>query len=298
MIYLKRFSFPSLSEECDFLHPGDSLGADRRPLFHTGSFYPFNVLPDVSLNKIEFDSITILYGENGCGKTTALNIIAEKLRLKRDSLFNSGRFLNDYLDMCKYNEDDFREYAQFFNHNSRIITSDDVFNHSMKKREFNKQLFSKTKDVNEEYWEIRAGSPNLQSLEDYDRWHTRYEALKSKSAFLKKRLEREEEENSNGETAMLYFIERMENEGLYLLDEPENSLSLENQMKLADYINSSTRFFNYQFIIATHSPIFLSIPHAKIYNLDDNSTVVDSWTQLKSVRLMFDLFMKHKKEFE
>ena len=100
MVYLKRFSFPSLSEECDFLHPGDSLGADRRPLFHTGSFYPFNVLPDVSLNKIEFDSITILYGENGCGKTTALNIIAEKLRLKRDSLFNSGRFLNDYLDMC------------------------------------------------------------------------------------------------------------------------------------------------------------------------------------------------------
>lgn len=135
-------------------------------------------------------------------------------------------------------------------------------------------------------------------MEDYDRWHTQYEALKSKSAFLKKRLEREEEENSNGETAMLYFIERMENEGLYLLDEPENSLSLENQMKLADYINFSTRFFNYQFIIATHSPIFLSIPYAKNYNLDDNSTVVDSWTQLKSVRLMFDLFMKHKKEFE
>ena len=226
MVYLKRFSFPSLSEERDFLHSGEKFMADRRPLFHTGSFYPFNVLPDVSLNKIEFDSITILYGENGCGKTTALNMIAEKLHLKRDSLFNSGRFLNDYLDMCKYNEDDFREYAQFFNHNSRIITSDDVFNHSMKKREFNKQLFSKTKDVNEEYWEIRAGSPNLQSLEDYDRWHTRYEALKSKSAFLKKRLEREEEENSNGETAMLYFIERMENEGLYLLDEPENSLSL------------------------------------------------------------------------
>lgn len=97
MIYLKSFSFPSLSQELRFLHPPDSLEEDRRPLFHTGSFYPFNVLPDVSLNKIEFDSITILYGENGSGKTTALNIIAEKLRLKRDSLFNSGRFLNDYL---------------------------------------------------------------------------------------------------------------------------------------------------------------------------------------------------------
>ena len=133
----------------------------------------------------------------------------------------------------------------------------------MKKREFNKQLFSKSKDVNEEYWEIRAGSPNLQSLEDYDRWHTRYEAIKGQSSFLKKRLEREEEENSNGEAAIQYFINQMESAGLYLLDEPENSLSVENQMKLADYIHSSARFFNCQFVIATHSPIFLSIPHAK-----------------------------------
>lgn len=298
MIYLKEFSFPSLSQELGFLHPGDSLLVDWRPKLHTGSFYPFNVLPKVKLQVITFENITVLYGENGSGKTTALNIITEKLRLKRDSLFNSGRFLNDYLDMCKYNEEDFREYAQFFNHNSRIITSDDVFNLSMKKREFNKQLFSKSKDVIEEYCEIRLSSPNLKSLEDFDRWHKRYEAIKGQSSFLKKRLEREEEENSNGEAAIQYFINQMESEGLYLLDEPENSLSVENQMKLADYIHSSARFFNCQFVIATHSPIFLSIPHAKIYNLDDDSKVVDSWTKLKSVRLMFDLFMKHKEEFE
>ena len=44
--------------------------------------------------------------------------------------------------------------------------------------------------------------------------------------------------------------------------------------------------------------VHILIPYAKIYNLDDDSRVVGSWTQLKSVRLMFDLFMKHKKEFE
>lgn len=167
----------------------------------------------------------------------------------------------------------------------------------MNKRKFNKLLFRKTLDVNEEYRNIINGDKNLHSLEDYDRWHARNEARKSKSAFLRKRLEHEQEENSNGETAMLYFTDRMENEGLYLLDEPENSLSLENQMALAEFIESSARFFNCQFVIATHSPIFLSLPQAKIYDFDNNSKVVDSWTKLKSMRLMHDLFMKHASEF-
>lgn len=167
----------------------------------------------------------------------------------------------------------------------------------MNKRKFNKLLFRKTLDVNEEYRNIINGDKNLHSLEDYDRWHTRNEALKSKSAFLKKHLEQEERENSNGETAMLYFVERMENERLYLLDEPKNSLSLENQITLAKFIESSARYYNSQFIIATHSPIFLSVPQAKIYDFDNNSKVVDSWTKLKSMRLMHDLFMKHASEF-
>ncbi len=64
----------------------------------------------------------------------------------------------------------------------------------------------------------------------------------SKSAYLEKVLGREAQERSNGETAMVYFIERMENPGLYLLDEPENSLSFENQIKLAEFIESSARF--------------------------------------------------------
>lgn len=305
MIYLREFSFPSKQEELLFLHPPDltpeevSAGCrkDLTTSLHTGSFYPFNVLPYVELSTVEFENITIFYGENGCGKTTALNIIAEKLHLKRDTLFNSGRFLNDYLDMCEYNDWDFRGYSQFFNHNSRIITSDDVFNFSMKKREFNKQLFRKTQDVIQEYEELKYGDDNLHPLEDYNKWHARNEARKSKSAFLRKRLEHEQEENSNGETAMLYFVERMENERLYLLDEPKNSLSLENQITLAKFIESSARYYNSQFIIATHSPIFLSLPQAKIYDFDNNSKVVDSWTKLKSMRLMHDLFMKHASEF-
>ena len=60
--------------------------------------------------------------------------------------------------------------------------------------------------------------------------------------------------NSNGETALEYFDSKLKNDTLYCLDEPENSLSLENQMKLVEYIESSAHWFNCQFIIATHSP--------------------------------------------
>lgn len=308
MIYLKKFSFPSQRDELLFLHPPELTPEEvkagcKKPLktiLHTGSFYPFNVLPESGLSSVlvRFETITIFYGGNGSGKTTALNVIAGKLHLKRDSLFNSGRFFSDFLEMCKYNDQDFQGYAQFVNQNSRIITSDDVFSFSMKKRNLNKQLFCKTLDIEQEYWGlIERGDLYLHGLEDYERWHTRNEALKSKSAFMKKRLEREEEEHSNGETAMLYFIERMENEGLYLLDEPENSLSLENQMKLAEFIESSARFFNSQFVIATHSPIFLALPHAKIYDLDNGANIPNSWTQLKGVRMMYDFFKGHETEF-
>lgn len=89
----------------------------------------------------------------------------------------------------------------------------------------------------------------------------------------------------------------MESEGLYLLDEPENSLSVENQMKLADYIHSSARFSIASLSLQRIRRFFIYTT-CKIYNLDDDSKVVDSWTKLKSVRLMFDLFMKHKEEFE
>ena len=59
----------------------------------------------------------------------------------------------------------------------------------------------------------------------------------------------------------------------YLLDEPENSLSAENQLKLKQFIEDSARFYNCQFIISTHSPFILSLTDALIYDLDSNPVV-------------------------
>lgn len=49
-------------------------------------------------------------------------------------------------------------------------------------------------------------------------------------------------EMSNGESALFYFKQRLEEDALYLLDEPENSLSAERQLELAAYLEESARY--------------------------------------------------------
>ena len=105
-------------------------------------------------------------------------------------------------------------------------------------------------------------------------------------------------EHSNGESAFLYFTEKIQENGLYLLDEPENSLSPERQQELLQFIEDSASFFGCQFIIATHSPFLLSMRGAKIYDMDEEYVDVKHWSELHNVRIYYDFFKKHEHEFE
>ena len=103
--------------------------------------------------------------------------------------------------------------------------------------------------------------------------------------------------NSNGETAMRYFTEHIDENAIYLIDEPENSLSVQLQTELAKFICDSARFFNCQFIISTHSPIFLAIEGARVYDLDSVPVAVKDWTELSNVRRYFEFFESHRDAF-
>ena len=104
-------------------------------------------------------------------------------------------------------------------------------------------------------------------------------------------------EHSNGESAFLYFTEKVTENALFLLDEPENSLSPAKQQELVKFIEDSARFFGCQFVIATHSPFVLAIRGAKIYDLDEEPVDVKRWTELENVRAYYDFFKKHASEF-
>ena len=85
---------------------------------------------------------------------------------------------------------------------------------------------------------------------------------------------------------------------LYLLDEPENSLSAENQLQLKYFIEDCVRNHGCQFIISTHSPFLLSIAHATIYDIDTTPPEQKKWTELDSVRAYYDFFKENEWKFE
>ena len=284
MLYLSRFTFPDDGEEFDFLL------SIRRKCYN--SFYPFKVLSARGLRELELEPVTILYGGNGSGKTTALNVMAEALKLQRDSRYNRSSFFEDYIALCT------RELRSEIPEKSRVITSDDVFDFMLNLRAANAGVDEKREELFQEYLDARYSDFHFRTMEDYDRLKTVNMARSNtQSRYVRKNLMGNLPEHSNGESAFLYFTQRIEEDGLYLLDEPENSLSPTRQQELCQFIEDSARFFHCQFVIATHSPFLLSMQGAKVYDLDADPVTVRRWTELPAVRAYYDFFQVHAKEF-
>ena len=144
-----------------------------------------------------------------------------------------------------------------------------------------------------------SGGFQMRSLEDYDRLKQVVSAQKhSQSQYVRENLNRNVREHSNGESAFQYFTEKIQENGLYLLDEPENSLAPAVQRQLVDFLSDSARFFGCQFLIATHSPFLLAMQGAKIYDLDADPVRVRPWTDLPGIRAYYDFFREHAPEFD
>ena len=89
MVYLKSFEFPDDDAEFDFL-----LNVKRKCY---ASFYPFKILSRRRFERIDFEPITMLYGGNGSGKSTALHVMAARADVRCDARFNKTSFFEDYM---------------------------------------------------------------------------------------------------------------------------------------------------------------------------------------------------------
>lgn len=72
---------------------------------------------------------------------------------------------------------------------------------------------------------------------------------------------------SHGESFMAVLTRKLKGNGIYLFDEPEAALSPNRQLAAIAAIHQLVEASS-QFIIATHSPILLSYPHARIIQFD------------------------------
>lgn len=257
------------------------------------SYYPFQVISKHALTELNFEEITILYGGNGCGKSTALNVMAEKLRLERDTLYNRSNFFETYIDLCAY------EAEQAIPARSRMITSDDVFDYMLNLRSLNEGIDQKREEMFQEYLDVKYAKFQMRSLEDYDQIKKMNQARRrTQSKFVRENLMDNVREYSNGESAFTYFSNKIGDDALYLLDEPENSLSPGRQQELVQFLEDSVRFFGCQLIIATHSPFLLAMKGARIYDMDADPVRENRWTELANVRAYYEFFKEHQQEFK
>lgn len=284
MIYLKSFSFPTEDMEFNFFMNIKRTCYD--------SFYPFKILSRNGLVSIDFEPVTILYGGNGSGKSTALHVIAEKTGIQRDSIYNKSNFYGDYVSLCE------TQLKAAIPEHSRIMTSDDVFDYMLNIRNLNEGIDGKREELFEEYLGAKYSNFQLKSMADYEQLKKVNKARsKTQSRFVRNELMDNVRTYSNGESAFRYFIEKIGEDGLYILDEPENSLSPQRQIELVKFLEDSARFFRCQFIISTHSPFLLALTGAKIYNLDENPVGVRRWTELENVRTTYEFFKRHEDKF-
>lgn len=286
MVYLKSFELVSENMENNIV-----CYQERRNIFN--NYYPMGIFPLKDFYNIKFDNITIFYGGNGSGKTTLLNILSEKIRADRKSKIDKGSFFHKYVDCCSF----------LLSHETpleiKLITSDDVFDYLLDIRSINTGVNRKKEYLSNEYLSAKYDKGSI-PFENYNKLKQSYDAKRqTMSKYIRERLTNNNIiEKSNGESSLMFFEQEIKENSLYILDEPENSLSALNQLKLKQYIEDSARFYNCQFIISTHSPFLLDLLEAKIYDLDENPVCVKKWCELSTIKFYYDFFKEREDRFK
>lgn len=213
--------------------------------------FPFDV-PAIKFAKhVDVDApVSFIIGDNGTGKSTLLETLAFRLQLPHldgagygKKCFDAARLLQPFLEV-EYTIDrpiGFLFRAEDFGDLMNSVERQDARLHA--------QLEDLEGEVPPHIIQQMKDNANMQLF------HTRRDYGQDLQSF------------SHGEAYLHILQEKVKARGIFLLDEPEAALSPARQLALLHFISEHLKQHKSQFIIATHAPILMAYPRAKIHEV-------------------------------
>ena len=254
--------------------------------------YPFTVpavraLADLR-DGLALDAPVVCFvGENGSGKSTLLEGLAAAVGLPAvgstdvafDPTLAPARALARQLKLAWRT----RVTRGFF------LRAEDFFGFAKRLTQLRAELEARTAEVREEYHaQDRSGYALGLALGP----------LRGSIAEMERRYGADPDARSHGESFLALLQARLAPRGLYLLDEPEAALSPQRQLALLAMLRDAVADGS-QFVLATHSPLLLAYPGARLYSFDASPPAPVEWDALEHVRLTRDFlaaperFLRH-----
>jgi predicted ATPase len=225
------------------------------------SVYPFSIPSIQSLDELELDAkVTFLIGENGSGKSTLIEAIAMLAGFNAEGGSKNFRFGTRRSESCLH---------QFMR---------PVRGHR------------------------RPGDGFFLRAESYFNVATEIERLDEDPSLPDRIIDQyggvSLHEQSHGESFIALATHRFRSHGLYILDEPEAALSPQRQLTLLSLINEHVEERASQFVIATHSPILMAYPNARIYRLGPDGIEQVAYEDTEHYRITRDFLSSPERFFK
>lgn len=239
------------------------------------SGFPFSVPAVATLDSLDLDApVTVFVGENGSGKSTLMEALAiacalpavGSARPASDPSLRAQRGLARRLKLT------WRVRA----HRGFFLRAEDFFG-------FQKSLAAQRAEHEAEIARIDSELSHSSELARRLAKGPHYASIGA----IEHTYGRDPDARSHGEAFLNLFQQRLTPNGLFLLDEPEAALSPQSQLGFVAMIRDAIGRGG-QFVIATHSPILMAIPGARIYSFDDGAVAPVQYDDLASVTLMRD----------
>lgn len=228
------------------------------------------------------NEINFFIGDNGTGKSTLIESIAFRLQLPHmdgsgysKKAFNAAVTLSPYLELTFdidrpvgffFRAEDFGDYLNSIDRRDAVLHS---------------QMKSLEGEVPDHILQEMKENANFQIH------HMRKNYGQELGSF------------SHGEAYMKIIQEKINSRGIYILDEPEAALSPAKQLALIYHIKEHLQVHQSQFIIATHSPILMSIPNTNLYEITEDRMVktavedTDHYMITKNFLNNPDMYLRH-----